>query len=341
VAAAELTGIDVVGGVDQAGTHLVLTFAADVPDLEVRRGLSGVEVWLPDTRAAVDGSDRVSVTRLPEGVELRITAPGSTVDSFHLNGATLTLRFSAARGNADAGYRLGVGDVVTVSVYRDKDLSGSFPILPDGTILMPLIGAVPAAGRSQSELVATLRDRLGEFLVSPQLSISVTDYNSQYVVVTQIGGKTERIALRPGMTLRGVLSEAGAAPIGTQTVTLTRAGRAGDTRTLTAEQLGSPDAPAPRDGDVLTLDEPEYVFVSGEVRRPGKFVYSDGMTLQHALTLAEGLTEWASKKEIHIQRHLSEHAVDEIVNLKRVISRKIPDPELRPGDLVVVRRRLL
>lgn len=341
VGSSELTGVNVVGGVGQDGTRLVLTFATDVPDLEVRHNLSGVDVWLPDTRSAVDGSERVSVTRVRDGVEIRVHAPGSTVDSFHINRATLTLRFAVARGITDGGYRLGVGDIVAVSVYRDQDLSGSFPILPDGTMLMPLIGAVPAAGKSENELVATLRDRLGEFLVNPQLSISVTAYQSQYVVVTQAGGKAERIALRPGMSLYSVVSEAGVALIGTQTVTLTRGGDSGETRTLTAEQLGSPDAPAPRDGDVLTVEEPEYIFVTGEVRRPGKFVYTTGMTLQHALTLAEGLTDWASKKEIRIQRQLSAHAVDEIVNLKRVMDRKIPDPELSPGDLVRVRRRLL
>jgi polysaccharide export outer membrane protein len=110
---------------------------------------------------------------------------------------------------------------------------------------------------------------------------------------------------------------------------------------LSVSDLDSSEAPLPRDGDVLTVKEPHVIFVSGEVRRPGKYFYSEGLTLQHALTLAEGLTEWASKKEVRIQRRDGEQTVDEVVNLKKVEDRKIPDPELRPGDLIIVRRRLL
>jgi len=323
--------------------HLILTFDAEtLPDLEVRRHTSGLNVWLPGTVTDIEDSDRIRVIRENDGIEVRLDWAAVRLEAFHVNGPTVTIRLIRSNpAAAGSKYRLGVGDIVRVSVYRDPDLSGEFPVSPDGSILIPLIGAVPAAGLSEAELVARLRLLLGEYLVDPQMSVSVKSYQSQYVVVAQPGGRAQRVALRPGMTLRDVVSEAGVPVSGSQQISLTREGDTTAPMILSGEDLDSPGALQPRDGDVLTIREPDYVYVSGEVRRPGKYFFTEGLTLQQALTLAEGLTEWASKKEIRIQRRADENTVDEIVNLKRVEDRTVPDPKLKSGDLIVVRRRLL
>jgi polysaccharide export outer membrane protein len=341
--AATLSQVDLQDDSAQGLAHMILTFESEVPDLEVRKQPGGMTVWLADTTAQTEGTERVSVVGKDGGTEVRLDWPGIDLRAVHVKDRTVTVRVGGGPlgGSPGAGYRLGVGDVVTVSVYRDPELSGDFPVSSDGTILMPLVGAVPAAGRSEAELIASLRKLLGEYLVDPQFSVSVKTYQSQYVVVAQPGGRAHRVALRPGMTLRDVISEAGVPLSGSQEVTLTREGDAGAPITLNAADLDAAGAPAPRDGDVMTVQEPDFIFVSGEVRRPGKFAYSTGMTLQQALILAEGLTEWASKKEIRIQRRVGERTTDEVVNLKRVQERKIPDPVLRPGDLILVRRRLM
>lgn len=341
--AATLSQLELQDDGGERPAHLILTFdTAAPPDLEVRRQTSGLSVWLPGTVSEIQDSDRLRVIRGSDGTEVRLDWTAVSLEAFHINGPTVTIRlFLSDRSVAESDYRLGVGDVVRVSVYRDPDLSGEFPVSPDGSILMPLIGAVPAAGLSEGDLVAQLRQLLGEYLVNPQLSVSVKSYQSQYVVVAQPGGRAQRVALRPGMTLRDVVSEAGVPVSGSQQISLTREGDSGAPMILNGDDLDAQGTLQPRDGDVLTIREPDYIYVSGEVRRPGKYFYSDGLTLQQAITLAEGLTEWASKKEIRIQRRVDENTVDEVVNLKRVQDRKISDPELKPGDLIIIRRRLL
>lgn len=343
--AASLSNVELQGDEGEGLAYLILTFEGEgLPNLEVRTGPSDLSVWLPGTESdGVEDVAPIQLIRKSDGTEVRLAGSGISLQAFHINGPTVTIR--VLRSDVDTrtagGYRLGVGDIVRVSVYRDPDLSGEFPVSPDGSILMPLVGAVPAAGLTEAELFQSLRRLLGEYLVDPQLAVSVKAYQSQFVVVAQPGGRAQRVALRPGMTLRDVVSEAGVPLSGNQEVLLTREGGPAEPMVLSATDLDAPDSPLPRDGDVVTVREPDFIFVTGEVRRPGKFFYTEGLTLQQALTLAEGLTEWASKKNIRIQRRVDEQAVDEVVDLKRVEDRKIPDPELKPGDLIIVRRRLL
>src|SRR5438045_741216 len=49
-------------------------------------------------------------------------------------------------------YRIGVDDRVQVSVWRNPELSATVPVRPDGKISLPLVGDVPAAGRTAEEV---------------------------------------------------------------------------------------------------------------------------------------------------------------------------------------------
>jgi polysaccharide export outer membrane protein len=339
VHAVELVGVELER--DVAGeTNLILDFDAGPADLEVLSRPSGVEVRLPDATSDSTGVEDVELIRSPEEIRLEVNLPGSALEGIEVRGSTVTIRLGAVKATDEGvGYRLGPGDVVTISVYRHLDLSGDFTILQDGTLLMPLAGPVSAAGLTVTELVARLTTRLSEFIIDPQLGAGVKAYQSQFVVVTGAVQRASRVALHPKMSLEEVLSTAGVGLFGDQEVVLTREN--GQTLTLSASDLEGLGAPAPRDGDVLTVQEPDYIFITGEVRRPDRFVYTEGLTLQEALTLAGGLTEWASKKEIRILRPQGGTKADEVINLKKVESRRIPDPKLEPGDLIVIRRRVL
>jgi polysaccharide export outer membrane protein len=338
--ATTLTSVELRQDSDAAREDVVLTFEPAVPDIDVRNEPSGIRVSIPSTTTAVVVDPPLVLSGSEGGVELVLGRAGATLDGLVLQGTTVTLRVTRGVLTDEAArYQLGIGDIVTVSVYREPDLSGDFPVLQDGAILMPLIGAVPAAGTDVSDLAVRIRTMLSDYLVDPQVRAGVKEYQSQFVVITGAVAVASRVALRPGMTLKAVLSEAGVALGGGQSAILTRTG--GDAIELSIADLDRPDAPLPRDGDVLTIQDPDTFFVSGEVRRPGRYSFVPGLTLQQALVLAEGLTEWASKKGIRIQRQADGETVDEVVNLQKIQDRKIPDPELRPGDLIVVRRRIM
>ena len=59
---------------------------------------------------------------------------------------------------------LGVGDVIAVNVWENKDFNTEATIRPDGTITMPLIGDVKAAGQTPTTLKEHIKERLGEFV---------------------------------------------------------------------------------------------------------------------------------------------------------------------------------
>ena len=94
---------------------------------------------------------------------------------------------------------------------------------------------------------------------------------------------------------------------------------------------------------MLTVQERAYFVINGEVKRPTRQVLPPGLTLLEAIAMAEGFTDWASKKDVRILRRdaTTGTPVEEVVNIRDVESGRIPDPKLRPGDVVLVRRRIL
>src|SRR5580658_10100049 len=60
----------------------------------------------------------------------------------------------------DAGYRLDAGDKLRVVVFGQEGLTNTYAIDAGGAITMPLIGAVPARGRTPAGLAAEIAGRL-------------------------------------------------------------------------------------------------------------------------------------------------------------------------------------
>lgn len=78
---------------------------------------------------------------------------------------------------------LGPGDRVEIMVYRHDDLKRTVQIDTSGMITYPLVGDIQANGLSIFQLRNKIRDRLAEYIVDPQVSVSVTAVQSQKVYV--------------------------------------------------------------------------------------------------------------------------------------------------------------
>lgn len=80
-------------------------------------------------------------------------------------------------------YRLGVGDKVRMMVYNETALTGEFALSPNGTLSLPLIGEVPAAGKTVEEVAALVQARLADgYLRDPKVSMEVTAYRPFYIL---------------------------------------------------------------------------------------------------------------------------------------------------------------
>lgn len=78
---------------------------------------------------------------------------------------------------------LGPEDVLKVTVWKSPDLSGEVTIRPDGTITLPLIGDVPAAGLTANVLAKRISERLTEYVSSPIVTVQVKEVNSYFIYV--------------------------------------------------------------------------------------------------------------------------------------------------------------
>ncbi len=90
---------------------------------------------------------------------------------------------------------LGVGDVVAINVWEQKDLSTEATIRPDGTITIPLVGDLPARAKTPSQLRDDIKKALANYLklqAGNEVTVAVKSYNSYRFTVN---GEVSR----PGM----------------------------------------------------------------------------------------------------------------------------------------------
>lgn len=90
-----------------------------------------------------------------------------------------------AGGNAvvTADYRLLPGDKLNIDVHEDKSLSQSLQIRPDGKITLPLVGDLPAAGRTPMELRVAIAKALKAYIADPTVTVIVQQTAPQLVYV--------------------------------------------------------------------------------------------------------------------------------------------------------------
>ena len=106
-------------------------------------------------------------------------------------------------------YVIGADDVLDVSVWKEQDLTRTLQVRPDGKISMPLLGDVQAAGLTPSQLAQTVSERLKRYLTAPQVTIILTQINSQRVYVTGEVTRPGAYPLLPGMTILQAITSAG------------------------------------------------------------------------------------------------------------------------------------
>lgn len=251
-------------------------------------------------------------------------------------------------------YRVGAGDVLEVVVLGNDDLSRTPTVQTGGTVTLPLLGEVAVAGLTIPEIKDKLTALLGrDYLVRPQVEVTVKEYQSQFVTVLGEVASPGRKPLRGRTRLVDVLVDAGGfTPRASGEVALTRMdgtfedGSKNHTLRFVAGSLTA-DAQsglemALRHGDIVSAAPKHYVTVEGEVNRPGRFMLEGDLTVSGAVSLAGGLTRFGSQG-LKLRRLDPATGKTLIigVDLKAVRKGREPDPRLLPNDVVMVSRRLI
>lgn len=112
-----------------------------------------------------------------------------------------------------AAYRIGVDDLVQVSVWGSPELGITAPVRPDGMISVPLLGDVRAGGLTPPEVASDIEGKLAAFVKSPQVAVILTELRShEYLSRVRVTGAVRQpvsIPYRQGMTVLDAVLAAG------------------------------------------------------------------------------------------------------------------------------------
>lgn len=106
-------------------------------------------------------------------------------------------------------YRLSPDDSIQITVWKEPQLSGTYPVRPDGMISMPLLNDVRAAGMTPMELSNEMTERLRKYIQDPLVTVSVVAANSQKVYVLGEVQHVGAVEMSAGMTPLQAISAAG------------------------------------------------------------------------------------------------------------------------------------
>jgi polysaccharide export outer membrane protein len=123
--------------------------------------------------------------------------------------AALPLRAAAQETAAVDDYVIGPGDLLNIAVWKDESLTRQVVVLPDGRIAFPLIGQLPAAGRTVAELTKDIEQRLDRFVPGVTLSVVVQQVNSLMVYVIGRVNNPGRFVLNADINVLQALAMAG------------------------------------------------------------------------------------------------------------------------------------
>jgi polysaccharide biosynthesis/export protein len=225
--------------------------------------------------------------------------------------ATRTEQAAKTEPVTKTDYVLGAGDIIRVSVFQSPELSLETRIPETGVVNYPLLGAVTLGGLSISQAEKRIADGLlaGKFLRQPQVSILVTQLRGNQASVLGHAVRPGRYTLELSTTrLSDLMALAGGvAPDGSDMLTVvgTRQGKPFrtqiDFRTLFRGDTSSQDIVI-EGNDVVYVDRAPFVYIHGEVQKPGTLRLERGMTVLQAVAAAGGLTQRGTQRGIRVLR---------------------------------------
>lgn len=234
-----------------------------------------------------------------------------------------------------AAYQVAADDVLSVTVVNFPNLSAQATVMPDGTISLPLLKPVRAAGKTTAQLERTLTQKWSDFVIGPSVTVSLAQKHRETVLLSGLVTRPGPTEYHEGMRALEALAGAGG-PTATgdlRRVVVTR--RAGGHRTLDLSRPETSDDIALDAGDMLSVSERRAQFsVLGEVVKPGSFDYKDDMTVLDALTFVGGVKETADLKAASLTHEGREQKMDLDALLRSGdMSRNV---KLAPGDRLIV-----
>ena len=264
--------------------------------------------------------------------------------------AALAVAPAVAQEPATLEYRLGPKDLIEIKVLELPDMNGQLRVGDDGALDLPLVGKVPVAGLTASEVGDRLEAVLtAKYVNRANVSVVIREYANKPVSIIGAVQRPGSLNIAGKWDLLQAISAAGGlAPNAGRKIYVLRRGDNGVSDRLEIDRdelfLKSSDrwnvTIYPSDVVNIPPRTPVKIFCLGEVRSPGalEFDSDDRITLLSAIAKAGGFTTRAAKGSIRIKRRGPDRKdVELTADYSRIVAGKDPDPELRADDVVIVK----
>ena len=145
------------------------------------------------------------------GLALAASVPGAVALEDQTNSPTPPNRSTTSRPPAApvSEYKIGVDDVLEISVWENPLVSRVVPVRPDGRISLPLLNDIQAVGLTPMELQKSLTSALEPYIKSPLVSIIVREVHSFKVSVVGRVKTPGRYELTSPVTVLEMIAIAG------------------------------------------------------------------------------------------------------------------------------------
>jgi polysaccharide biosynthesis/export protein len=258
-------------------------------------------------------------------------------------------------------YILQVGDQIMVRARDVEELTDRpFRIETDQTINLPLVGRIKAADLTVEGLEAAIAQALRQFVVNPQVSITVTQFKTDPVFVVGAFRSPGIYPLQGRRTLVELLTSVGGlAPNAGRRLRITRR--------IDAGKIPLPSAVVSPDGryssvdinivslqttvnsledialeayDIISAERAEMIFTAGAVGRVGGIELGEreSLSMLQALALAGGLAPNANASKAYVLRPIMNTArrAEIPIDLSRILRGEGNDVPLLPNDILYV-----
>jgi polysaccharide export outer membrane protein len=255
-------------------------------------------------------------------------------------------------------YVIGPEDILDIDVFDFPELTKTVRVTNEGSVALPLLGRVQAAGFTSQEFRKELESRYAQtYLNNPQVTVGIKEFHARPVSVIGAVEKPGLFQVTGRRKLIEMLSLAGGpSKTAGRTVLVTREGGFGSIPQVEGMHLITPEqveinlrrllysqSPALnieiKPLDTISVSTAVIVYVVGAVNKPGGFAMEDQgeVSVLQALAMAGGLEGTASKRRARIIRRGGDGMRVEIpLNLGKILNGKSKDVEMAANDILFV-----
>ncbi|MGB3726083.1 MAG: XrtA/PEP-CTERM system exopolysaccharide export protein [Glaciecola sp.] len=143
---------------------------------------------------------------------LALTAAGIILSGCSNPLPTATTRASLTTDVNDYQYLIGPGDQLSIFVWRNPEISGSFTVRPDGKVTTSLVEDIEVTGRTPTMLARQLEEQLSTYINNPRVTVSVGRFSGPFSEQVRVIGEATNpraVNYTENMTLLDLMIQVG------------------------------------------------------------------------------------------------------------------------------------